>query len=466
MRTRVGVVVWGCVAVLSISACGTRRLNEGDGGRGGNDTGLPTPSSFTVDWTTSTPGVGIRLACSPGGDAIAYYIELPASRQVAAGQTRRYHAGAWADRVALPVLADQVQATAMSADGTATFAWTASAAAVLMTDDLYVGLLAPDDSWSDPILVGNGGIGWWQEPTPPQPVLSLDASGSGLMTWSRIDQEAKQPPFEPASVWAAHALPDGTWLNDGSIDQPGGAWSSRPSLLARAQSDTIAAWTWTDKTRVQVLVARRTGSQWSAPSVVEDAAAADLQFGTNDGPMLAGGPTGDVVLVYQRIYFVGTTESRFALVSRHSSDGVSWSDAEELTPSGAGGFRLVHNGAGGAAVIWVDSGYVNTPPTPTAAMRVLASEAGWSAPITLMPSAANGLVIQQPDGRIVFFYAEGDGVSPSALDLRRYVPATGWQPVETVDQNAQRVTDLCIAGDQVIAAWERSNTIGVAAVFP
>ena len=172
-------MVWGCVALLNICACGTRHLNEADAGRAGNDAGIgPAQASFTVDWTASTPGGGIRLACSSGGDAIAYYMQVPAS------QTRRYHAGAWADPVALPVRADQVQATAVSSDGVATFVWTASSSSMPMTDDLYVDHLASDGSWSGPRLIGNGGIAWWQDPNPPRPVLSLDAAGAGIVTWS------------------------------------------------------------------------------------------------------------------------------------------------------------------------------------------------------------------------------------------------------------------------------------------
>ena len=463
MRAGGVVIVLGCLAVVGVCSCGTRHLNDVDAGSGGNDAGPgPTQSSFTVDWTTSTPGLGIRLACSSGGDAIADYIQAPHS------QTRRYHAGAWADPVALPVLADEVQAVALSPDGMATFVWIADSSSMPMTDDLYVDRLAPDGSWSPPSLIGNGGIAWWQDPNPPRPVLSLDASGSAAVTWSRIDQDARQPTTWPSAVWSAHATPDGTWLNEGNIDQPGGTRSSRPSLLARGQSDTIAAWAWTDGTRAQVLVARRSGSQWSAPSVVEDADAAKILFWvSSDGPMLAGGPTGDVVLVYQRLYVNTTAASRSELVSRQSADGVSWSDAEELTPSGDGGFELVHNGAGGAVVIWGDLGYASVPPTPTATMRVLAPGAGWSGPVTLTTPIANGaLVVQHPDGRIVFFYAEGDGYSPSALDLRTYTPAGGWQDPQTVDQNGQSVGDLCFAGDRLVAAWQRSVTVGVVGVFP
>jgi hypothetical protein len=459
MRTRVGAVVWGYVALLNACACGTRHLNDADAGRGGNDAGPGSAqTSFTVDWTASTPGRGIRLACSSGGDAIAYYMQVPAS------QTRRYHAGAWADPVALPVWADQVQATALSSDGVATFVWTASSSSMPMTDDLYVDRLAPDDSWSGPSLIGDGGIAWWQDPNPPWPVLSLDASGSGLVAWSRIDQEARQPIW-PAAVWAAHAAPDGTWLNEGSIDQPGATSSTRPSLLARAQSDTVAAWAWTDGTREQVLVARHSGSHWSAPSVVEDAAAADMSFRAGVGPMLAGGRTGDVVLVYSRVN-QGATLGKSALVARYSPDGVSWSDAEVLASSGVYGFQLAHNGTGGAVVIWGDPGYVNTPPTPTAAMRVLVPGAGWSAPVAPMTSATGYLVAQRPDGRIAFLYADGDGLSASAIVIRTYTPAAGWQAAQVIDQAGQQVSDLCFAGDQFVAAWERSGTEGVVGVFP
>jgi hypothetical protein len=457
MRTGVGAVVLGCVAVVEVCACGTRHLNDADAGRGGNDAGAgPAQSSFTVDWTASTPGSGIRLACSSGGDAIAYYIQVPAS------QTRRYHAGAWADPVALPVMADQVQATALSSDGVATFVWTASSSSAPMTDDLSVDRLAPDDSWSGPRLIGNGGIAWWQDPNPPRPVLSLDASGSGLVAWSRIDEEARQPTW-PAAVWAAHAAPDGTWLNEGSIDQPGATSSTRPSLLARAQSDTVAAWAWTDGTRAQVLVARHSGSQWSAPSVVEDAVAADMSFQAGVGPMLAGGRAGDMVLVYPRVN-QGATLGKSALVARHSPDGVSWSDAEVLTSFGVNGFQLVDNGAGGAVAIW--SGSVLASATTTAAMRVLVPGAGWSAPVAPMTSASGVSLAQHPDGRIAFLYADGDGLSASAIVLRTYTPAAGWQATQVIDQAGQGVSDLCFAGDQLVAAWQRSNTVGVVGVFP
>jgi gamma-glutamyl-gamma-aminobutyrate hydrolase PuuD len=37
---------------------------------------------------------------------------------------------------------------------------------------------------------------------------------------------------------------------------------------------------------------------------------------------------------------------------------------------------------------------------------------------------------------------------------------------QVIDQAGQGVSELCFAGDQLVAAWERSGTEGVVGVFP
>ena len=159
---------------------------------------------------------------------------------------------------------------------------------------------APDNSWSGPSLIGNGGMAWWQNPNPPPA-----GAQPGRFRFRSRGLVADRPGSEAADLAgcrvAAHAAPDGIMGQRGKHRPTRCDASTRPSLLARAQSDTVAAWAWTDGTREQVLVARHSGSQWSAPSVVEDAAAADMSFRAGVGPMLAGGRTGDVVLVYSRV---------------------------------------------------------------------------------------------------------------------------------------------------------------------
>jgi hypothetical protein len=81
-------------------------------------------------------------------------------------------------------------------------------------------------------------------------------------------------------------------------------------------------------------------------------------------------------------------------------------------------------------------------------------------------ATGSAVVAQHPDARITFFYAEGDGSSPSAVVFKSYTPAGGWQAVQIVDQNGLGVSDLCFAGDRLVAAWQRSVTAGVVGVFP
>ena len=334
MRTGVGGIVMTGLLAAGVCSCGTTRLTNADAGSSDKDSrvSVAPQSSLTVEGAFAWSGV--RLACSSGGDALAFYPDGNGHL------LRRYHAGTWAGALALPASGRTkckqprcLRTAPRPSDGERP---TTPPRRPISTSPSS----PPNDDWSAPILVGNGGIGWWQDAIPPSMVLGLDDSGSAFATWSRIDEQATQPVLWPSAVWATHTAADGTWLADGSIDLPGGTSSSRPSLLPRAHGDAAAAWEWSDGTRNRILVARRSGSQWSAPSVIEDGPLTEPHF---TGPVLAGGPTGDLIIVYQQ-----STARGVELLSRHSADSNVWSDAEVLAPTGAGWFRLVTNGAGGA----------------------------------------------------------------------------------------------------------------------
>jgi hypothetical protein len=116
-------------------------------------------------------------------------------------------------------------------------------------------------------------------------------------------------------------------------------------------------------------------SLWTAPAVLEDAAVGGVDFSVVGGPMLAGGRTGDVTLVYQR-----STAQETQLLSRQRADGDTWSDAEELAATGASGFLLVDDGAGGAIVVWSDLIASGPSATVTARLACASQAIPWSRP--------------------------------------------------------------------------------------
>jgi hypothetical protein len=137
-----------------------------------------------------------------GGDALAFYTDA------GGGQVRRFRGGAWGDAIPLPVLAEAVGAAAVAPDGTGTFSWATagdpSTSTTTMVDSLNLARLSPAGAWSETMVVGDGGIGWWQEASPPVPVIALDPSGSTFVAWSRIDQQVEQ---WPSAIWSVRSAP-------------------------------------------------------------------------------------------------------------------------------------------------------------------------------------------------------------------------------------------------------------------
>ncbi len=121
----------------------------------------------------------------------------------------------------------------MSSDGAGTFAWvTAPTDYPPYTVDVnVVAARAFGRLVGRPARVGDGGIGWWQEPSLPAPVLALDDAGDTFLAWSRIDQ-LTETPLSPSAVWSSTLAADGT-VTGASIDQPAGPLPPFASLLAR-----------------------------------------------------------------------------------------------------------------------------------------------------------------------------------------------------------------------------------------
>jgi len=218
-------------ALVSVGGCAkapARSEGLDDAGRSdGADAGNLGNVDFRVPLRTPLFAVNIQLAFSDNGQALAYYSDTDGSH------VRRYRGGAWEPDENGPAGAIFL-AAALASDGMARFVWAegwlTGARSIPTPDqyDLLMVVLGVDDVWSEPIRIGDTGIGWWQEPTAPAPVVAVDDTGLSIAAWSRLDQQVG-----PAVMWAG-AIPRGAPPVAGrSIDLAGSTQASRPSVAMR-----------------------------------------------------------------------------------------------------------------------------------------------------------------------------------------------------------------------------------------
>ena len=270
-----GVVGFCRVVLLAIaapavgSACSTGgQLGAApDGGDGGGWT-LPDAR------VTTTPGPTCSMATNPNPahDRPAGLFVRRRRAGVLHGRGRR--TGATFPRGRLgrtdcpSTFAESITAVAMAPDGTGTFSWAAGG------DPFQYRRHGRERERRAPVaggrLVGHDRRRRRRNrlvagASPPYPVLALDESGAAQVAWSRIDQWVDG---WPSSIWSSQVGTDGV-VTQRNIDQPGGTWSSTPTVIARGSGDAVAVWRREDDSRSEVLLARRVGTAWTTPKVLE-----------------------------------------------------------------------------------------------------------------------------------------------------------------------------------------------------
>ena len=231
--------------------------------------------------------------------------------------------------------------------------------------DVVVGCVwkTEDFGWRDRTLLEVGGT----DASDPQ--VAGFGSGNAVAAWRKYQ----------AGVWASSHTKAGGWSAAVQVT-PGSSTTADKVVVAAAPDGSTAVVLWIDNStrRSTVYASRRSGSAWSAPVAIDNAAA-----GPSDDPQVAIDALGNAMIVWQQ---GGDVYAR-----RCPTGDLSGCGAAALIENSSGDARFPRLAAapnGDAVVAWRETGASGSTPRVYASHYVAAS-AAWVSSAVLIGDASD-----------------------------------------------------------------------------
>ena len=465
---------WVCVALLFMVACGrqSRRViddyvtptggaatngNVAGGSPAGGSKGSGIADAQPLSdpgpcWTqaeagqapvadVTLPATAAKLLVAEGGEALVYVFGwgVPAAW--------RRHAGIWDEGPSSFPDVEWLPAAALGADGVAQMIRKIPSSTQLYVDELYAMSVSPDGTASDSVLIGDSGIGWWQEAYGATPVLRSNANGQALVAWARLDQEV---PDWPMSLWVNQADLHQPWPPARPLDPIARVGTSTPAVVLWDDGREWVAWATYDLGVYQLWLASGDNGTWTAPTLVSGAEE-NLRYGAIGSSLgLVVADDGTIIVTYERETVDGN-----AFVARESTDGVHWGDPQELAlGQNVIGINFTSSAGGGIFAEWD----YWPPPGEPLDTAIYFPGRGWTEPVAFADGAQSGATVAiHSDGRAAIAYlgakTDGSELCHPGVVVRRYAPDLGWSPAESVDTTGTEVEGLGYSGSDLIVAW-------------
>jgi hypothetical protein len=206
-----------------------------------------------------------QVAMNSKGDAVAVWEKRLNGTRI---ETRSFVNGVW-NNFSERLSSDQTDANspvvALGDNGQAVALWVQkTGTANSLTDSLFASRRNAANQWAAGELLETDDSG-----NVFSPQITLDAQGNATAVW---EQQNSSPQGLRTNIWANRLVGSetgGAWLGAQKLEFDDTGDARSPSVGSDSQGKAIAVWDQFDGTRFNVFSARLSGTQWSAPELIE-----------------------------------------------------------------------------------------------------------------------------------------------------------------------------------------------------
>jgi hypothetical protein len=328
---------------------------------------------------------------------------------------------------------------AMDSSGNAIAVWSQS-------DGTYYNIVAnrytPSGGWGTATLIETNNAG-----NAGSPQVAMDSSGNAVVLWAQSDGTRY-------NIWANRYTPSGGWGTAVLIETDNGSVGNQ-QVAMDGSGNAFAVWQQSDGTRYNIWANRYTPSGgWGTATLTETNNAGDA---TN--PQVAMDSSGNTIAVWSQ-----SDGTRVNIVANRYTSSGGWGTAVLIETDNAGDAhdpRVAMDGSGNAVAVWQQS---ESPTRRSVWANRYTPSGGWGT-AALIETENSGDPFYTPSvamdgsGNAVAVWTQHDGTYYNIMS-NRYTPSGGWGTavlIETENGGAAYPQVVMDGSGNAIAVWQQSD---------